>query len=266
MSTNWPADQSQLVIEQVADAIIVADREGCVRVWNAGAEAVFGYAEREALGQRLDLIVPERFRSAHWTAFDRAIATGQTKHGGEAMTTRSVTKDGTDLYVEISFALVRDGAGEVLGVVAVAAMLRLAIRPNASCAGGSRSRRRGSKPYRPEADAAKRGGNNVRLLGRTTGAVPATYFSELGSIPGQHRRRAARAGHRDRHCRRPRPTVPVFGPIRERVARRLSAADCSQRLGPAVGSYVKEPSASSVTAAPFALVPCNGGVSPEPPS
>jgi len=118
--SNWPADQSQLVIEQVADAIIVADREGCVRVWNAGAQAVFGYAEREALGQRLDLIIPERFRSAHWTAFDRAIATGQTKHGGEAMTTRSVTKDGTDVYVDISFALVKDGAGEVLGVVAMA--------------------------------------------------------------------------------------------------------------------------------------------------
>ena len=120
MSTSWQADLSQAVIEQVADAIIVADSEGRIRVWNAGARAVFGYAEREALGRSLDLIIPERFRSAHWTAFDRAIATGRTKHAGEAMTTRSVTKDGTDLYVDISFALVKDAVGEVLGVVAVA--------------------------------------------------------------------------------------------------------------------------------------------------
>lgn len=120
MSTSRQADLSQAVIEQVADAIIVADPEGHIRVWNAGAQAVFGYAGREALGRRLDLIIPERFRSAHWTAFDRAIATGQTTHHGEAMTTRSVTKDGTDLYVEVSFALIKDDAGEVLGVVAVA--------------------------------------------------------------------------------------------------------------------------------------------------
>jgi len=110
VSTNWPADQCQLVIEQVADAIIVADREGCVRVWNAGAQ-----------------------------------------------------------------------------------------RQNASCAGGSRSRRRGSKPYRPEADAAKRGGMNscnvtrgadptpVRAT-KSTGAPRASaratrYASAEGSLP-----------------------------------------------------------------------------------
>lgn len=120
LSTRLQADLSQAVIEQAADAIVVADREGRVLVWNAAAQTVFGYAAREALGRRLDLIIPERFRSAHWTAFDRAIATGQTKHGGEAMTTRSVTKEGTDLYVDISFALVKDDAGEVLAVVSVA--------------------------------------------------------------------------------------------------------------------------------------------------
>lgn len=120
MSTRWPGDLCQAVIEQAADAIIVADREGRVRIWNAGAQAIFGYAERDAVGRRLDLVIPERFRSAHWTAFDRAVTTGQTKHAGEAMTTRSVTKDGTNLYVDIGFALVKDDVGEVLAVVAVA--------------------------------------------------------------------------------------------------------------------------------------------------
>jgi len=120
MSTSGPADLSRALVEQVADAIIFADRVGLIRVWNAGAEAVFGYAEHEAVGRSLDLIIPERFRSAHWTAFDRAISTGQTKHGREAMTTRAVAKDGSDLYVDLSFALVDDGAGGVRGAVAVA--------------------------------------------------------------------------------------------------------------------------------------------------
>jgi len=120
VSTSRQADISRALIDQVADAIILADREGRIRVWNAGAEAVFGYPAREVLGRRLDVLIPERFRAAHWTAFDRAIGAGQTKHGREAMTTRSVHKNGTDLYVEMSFALVKDDAGEVLGAVAVA--------------------------------------------------------------------------------------------------------------------------------------------------
>jgi len=119
MSTGL-ADLSQALVEQVADAIIFADREGRIRVWNAGAEAVFGYAEHEAVGRSLDLIIPERFRPAHWTAFDRAVSTGQTKHGRDALTTRAVAKGGADLYVDLSFALVKDGAGEVRGAVAVA--------------------------------------------------------------------------------------------------------------------------------------------------
>ncbi len=120
MSVGPQVELSQALVRCVADALIFADRDGSIRVWNPGAEAVFGYTEAEALGQRLDLIIPERFRSAHWTAFDRAIATGQTKYGRKALTTKSVTKAGADLYLDLSFALVNDAAGEVLGAVAMA--------------------------------------------------------------------------------------------------------------------------------------------------
>ncbi len=113
-------DPSQALVRCVADALIFADREGRIRVWNPGAEAIFGYTEPEALGQRLDLIIPERFRAAHWAAFDRAVATGQTKYGREALTTKSMTKHGADLYLDLSFALVTDEAGDVLGAVAMA--------------------------------------------------------------------------------------------------------------------------------------------------
>jgi PAS domain S-box-containing protein len=120
VSSSQEADLSRAVIEHVADAIIFADREGLIRVWNAGAEAVFGYAAGEVLGRRLDVLIPERLRAAHWAAFDKAIATLQQKYGRESMTTRSVHKDGSDLYVDLSFALVKDEAGQVLGSVAMA--------------------------------------------------------------------------------------------------------------------------------------------------
>lgn len=91
-----------------------------IQLWNPGAQAVFGYSEAEVVGQRLDVIIPERLRPSHWAGFDAAIATQTMKHGREAMTTRSMHKDGSDLYLDLSFALVRDPAGHVLGAVAVA--------------------------------------------------------------------------------------------------------------------------------------------------
>lgn len=99
--------------------MIFADRDGLIGLWNEGAEAVFGYAADEVLGRRLDVIIPERLRAGHWKAFDQAIETGQMKHGREAMTTRAY-RDGIDRYVDLSFSLVKDQAGKVVGSVAVA--------------------------------------------------------------------------------------------------------------------------------------------------
>ena len=109
----------QAIVEQTPDAVIFADREGLIRVWNRGAEAVFGFAAEEALGQSLDLIIPERLRAAHWQAFDRAIGNGRTQYGNQVRTTRSIHKDGRKLYVDLSFGLITDAAGAVVGSVAV---------------------------------------------------------------------------------------------------------------------------------------------------
>ena len=109
----------QAIVEQAPDAIIFADRDGAIRVWNRGAETVFGYCAAEVLGNSLDVIIPERLRRAHWDGFRRAIDTGQTKYGNRVLTTRSVHKNGTKMYVDLSFGLVRDGAGTVAGALAI---------------------------------------------------------------------------------------------------------------------------------------------------
>ena len=106
-------------VEQIPDAVIFADREGLIRVWNRGAEAVFGFAADEVLGRSLDVIIPERLRPAHWQGFHRAIDNGRTRYGNQVRTTRSIHKDGRKLYVDLSFGLVTDAAGTVAGAVAV---------------------------------------------------------------------------------------------------------------------------------------------------
>ena len=107
------------IVENASEAIIFADREGRIRLWNRGATLVFGYAASEMIGESLDRIIPERLRAAHWDAFNRSIETGHTKHIDRVLTTRSMHEDGRKLYVDLSFGLVKDANGIVLGAFAV---------------------------------------------------------------------------------------------------------------------------------------------------
>jgi PAS domain S-box-containing protein len=106
------------ILEQAPVSIILADREGVIRVWNRASEALFGFSAAEVVGQNLDVIVPERLRAAHWQGFDRSLASGDTKYAGHVMTTRATHKDGRKLYVEFSFAMLKDAEGRVIGAIA----------------------------------------------------------------------------------------------------------------------------------------------------
>src|SRR5687767_6144062 len=111
---------SELLVEQAPDAVIFADAHGVIRTWNARAEQIFGYPASEALGQSLDILIPERLRAAHWRGFEAALNTRSTKYAGRVLTTRSMHKDGRTLYVDLSFALIEDNNGNVLGALAIA--------------------------------------------------------------------------------------------------------------------------------------------------
>lgn len=108
------------VVEQTPDAVILADEAGVVRLWNRAAETLFGHAAEEAIGKSLDIIIPERLRAAHWAGFNHALSTGHEKYVGQVLTTRSVHKDGRTLYVDLAFALLREGDGRIAGALATA--------------------------------------------------------------------------------------------------------------------------------------------------
>jgi PAS domain S-box-containing protein len=109
---------AEMLVSQSPDAVIFADREGVIREWNAAAERIFGHAQAEAIGQSLDIIVPERFREAHWRGYERAIGEGSTKYSGQSLPTRSERKDGAQIYVELTFAIIHDAGGQVIGALA----------------------------------------------------------------------------------------------------------------------------------------------------
>ena len=115
-------DRSQLaerILEEVADAVIYADRSGAIVRWNRASVALFGFSAEEALGQNLDMIIPEHLRAPHWRGFDAAMTAGTTKLEGRPTLTRALHKSGRKLYVEMTFAIIRR-EGEVIGSVAMA--------------------------------------------------------------------------------------------------------------------------------------------------
>jgi PAS domain S-box-containing protein len=111
-------DLAQELINQSPDAIVFADISGIIRVWNSAAERVFGFPESDAVGASLDIIIPESLREAHWRGFRRALADRVTKYEGQVLPTKSMRSDGARIYVELSFAIILDAKGDVLGAVA----------------------------------------------------------------------------------------------------------------------------------------------------
>lgn len=112
---------AERIIDQIADAVVVADRSGVIVRWNDASAALFGFSAEEALGQRLDLIIPEHLRASHWRGFEAAMTKGAMKLQGRPTLTRALHKGGRKLYVEMTFAIVKGEAeGEMLGSVAVA--------------------------------------------------------------------------------------------------------------------------------------------------
>jgi PAS domain S-box-containing protein len=107
------------IVEDSPIAILFADREGKICLWNAGAEALFGYTAEEALGQSLDLIVPERQRARHWEGWEKVMATGVTKYGHDVLAVPAVRKDGSRISIEFNVVLVRADSGELAGVAAM---------------------------------------------------------------------------------------------------------------------------------------------------
>lgn len=121
MTATHPSPQLLAAIAlQIPDGLICTGSDGNILVWNEGAERIFGHTAAEAVGRSLDLIIPEAFREAHDKGFRRAVASGRTLHtAGRVLTTRSLHKSGNRLYVDLSFGLVRNEAGTVIGVLAI---------------------------------------------------------------------------------------------------------------------------------------------------
>jgi PAS domain S-box-containing protein len=107
------------MIAQAAEAIILTDSAGTIRIWNHGAERIFGYSAAEVLSTVFMLVVPPRLRGILWTGFLRSIDSGKIANRDEVFRMQATRKNGDRLYVDLSFGLVRDEVDSVVGAFAI---------------------------------------------------------------------------------------------------------------------------------------------------
>lgn len=106
------AGDLRALFDAAPDAVIVVDGGGVIRYWNAGAHRIFGHTAEAALGQRLDLIIPESLRQRHWEAFDKALATGESRYGpDEMLSVPAITAEGRRISIEFTVSITGSGAG-----------------------------------------------------------------------------------------------------------------------------------------------------------
>jgi PAS domain S-box-containing protein len=110
---------SQQIIDNTSDVIIFADSDGVVRLWNAGAERIFGFRADEMVDKSMDVIIPENLRERHWEGFEHAVKTGRTQYTRDLLAVPALRKDGSRISIEFTIALIRDAIGKLLGPAAI---------------------------------------------------------------------------------------------------------------------------------------------------
>ncbi len=109
----------QQIVDNSGDAIVFGDAEGNVRLWNAGAERIFGFRADEILGKSMDLIIPENLRERHWEGYDQTMKTGRTQYSRNLLAVPAIRKDGTRISIEFTIVLIRGAEGKPLGPAAI---------------------------------------------------------------------------------------------------------------------------------------------------
>lgn len=116
LSDEWLC---QKIVAESKDAIIFADRQGFIRLWNRGAEEIFGHLAEVALGHPLDLIIPEPLRERHNQGYHRVMASGQTQYSRNLLAVPGLRQDGARISVEFTITPIRGANGRALRVAAI---------------------------------------------------------------------------------------------------------------------------------------------------
>ena len=116
MATDIDFEQ---LVRGIGDGVIVCDAAGAITFWNDASTRIFGFTADDALGQSLDLIIPERQRQRHWDGYEKTMATGETRYGNDVLKVPALHKEGKPLSIAFTVAMLYAPDGAVSSIIAV---------------------------------------------------------------------------------------------------------------------------------------------------
>lgn len=111
-------DFEQLV-NSAGEGIIISDPKGNIIYWNAAATRIFGFTEADAMGESLDIIIPENQQKPHWDGYDVTMKSGETRYGTSILRVPAINKAGERISIAFSVALIKDDEDNVTGIAAI---------------------------------------------------------------------------------------------------------------------------------------------------
>src|SRR4029450_7713047 len=154
------------IVESSDDAIIAKTLDGVISAWNAAAERMFGYTEREAIGQPITMIVPPNLYEEEHDILRRLRGGERVEH----YETVRVTKAGERIDVSLTISPLRDAAGRIIGCSKIARDITKAKQAEAAL------RQSEQRLVREVAGAKTLQSISTRLISEST---PATLYDQI---------------------------------------------------------------------------------------
>ena len=111
---EWIPSTFRALLEAAPDAMVIVGQDGGILLANQQAAVLFGYESRELIGQKVEILVPARFRSKHPGHRAGFFGEPRTRGMGVGLNLFGVRKDGSEFQVEISLSLAETPNGVVV--------------------------------------------------------------------------------------------------------------------------------------------------------
>ena len=107
------------LIAKSGDAVIIASNDGTILEWNEAATRIFGWSREQAVGENIDMMIPDNQKDDHWAGYDRVLESGETKYGeGNLLNVSALKADGSRVGVAMSITPLKEGGSTTaIGVI-----------------------------------------------------------------------------------------------------------------------------------------------------